>query len=390
MQKNLFVLFGILIFAIASCGDPGVADEKSVVINGTFYNAEDNYVILEELTISDRVPVDSVRVRPDGTFRFRIEPEQTGFYVLKIHENNFITLLAEKGETINITADARQIAATYDLEGSYGSELIRDINIKLRSNQALVDSLRDEFERSKYMDNFQEVREKLDSMYFEIVKDQKQFVTDFITQNTESLASLIALYQTFGQQPVLSEEEDFSYFEKLAEGLMKSYPDNPHSIDLYERVEDIRQYLAERARAAERMQVGNVAPDISLHSPQGETIELSSLRGKYVLVKFWASWCAPCRQKNPQFVDLYNRFRGRNFEIYAVSLDRDRQMWEAAIELDKLSWIQVSDLAYWHSPLVMLYNIESIPASYLIDPDGIILKKNPDIDELYEILRNVS
>jgi len=385
--KNL--LFFLMAFVMFACSNQKMADKDSFVVKGAFLNANEAYLILEELTIDDRVLIDSVKIKSDGSFFFKVKPEQAGFYILKMHDFNFITLLAEKGENIVVNADAREIAATYDVEGSHGSQLIKEINTKLRANYARVDSLRDEFERSKYMDNFLDIKAELDSIYFEIIKDQKNYVITFIEENSSSLASLIALYQTFGQEPLLSEREDFVYFEKLAEGLMSAYPDNPHSIDLNNRVGEIRQFMAEKAEAEKRMQPGNIAPEIKMTTPDGNSLALSSLRGKYVLVNFWASWCAPCRQKNPQLVNLYNRFKNKNFEIFGVSLDRDRQSWLAAIELDKLTWPHVSDLGYWQSPVVKLYNIESIPASYLIDKEGLILYKNPEIEELNVILREL-
>jgi peroxiredoxin len=127
-----------------------------------------------------------------------------------------------------------------------------------------------------------------------------------------------------------------------------------------------------------------MAPDFKLPTPDGDTIALSDYRGKYVLVDFWASWCGPCRQENPNIVRMYNRFKGKNFEILGVSLDKERAGWVKAIADDQLTWKQVSDLKFWDSIVTGLYAIQSIPATLLVDPDGKIIARNlrgPELEE---------
>lgn len=123
------------------------------------------------------------------------------------------------------------------------------------------------------------------------------------------------------------------------------------------------------------LEAGNIAPDINLPTPEGEMVKLSSLRGKYVLIDFWASWCGPCRMENPNVVRMYQKYKDKGFEIYAVSLDQSRERWVQAIQDDKLTWVHVSDLQYWNSMVVPLYGISGIPATVLLDKEGKILAK---------------
>lgn len=131
------------------------------------------------------------------------------------------------------------------------------------------------------------------------------------------------------------------------------------------------------------LSIGDKAPDISLPDPDGNTRKLSDLRGKIVLVDFWASWCRPCRVENPNLVKTYQKFNGANFknakgfEIYSVSLDRSKADWERAIKADKLTWENhVSDLKFWKSQAAALYNVNAIPATYLVDAEGVIIAKD--------------
>jgi len=131
------------------------------------------------------------------------------------------------------------------------------------------------------------------------------------------------------------------------------------------------------------IRVGDVAPEIYLPNLNGKSVSLYSLRGKYVLVDFWASWCGPCRYENPNLVKLYSKYKEKGLEIYGVSLDQDKESWENAVKKDGITWIQVSDLSQWNSVVVPLYQLEVIPASFLLNKDGKIIAsylRGPDLE----------
>lgn len=137
--------------------------------------------------------------------------------------------------------------------------------------------------------------------------------------------------------------------------------------------------------------IGSQAVDFTQNDPNGKPVTLSSFKGKYVLIDFWASWCGPCRQENPNVVEAFQKFKSKNFTVLGVSLDRARDPWLKAIQDDKLDWTQVSDLKFWNNEVAQAYRISSIPQNLLIDPNGTIIAKNlrgPELQQrLSQLLR---
>ncbi len=149
---------------------------------------------------------------------------------------------------------------------------------------------------------------------------------------------------------------------------------------------EIARRMTERIERFEATALGATAPDLSGPSPDGKMIALADLRGRYVLVDFWASWCPPCRIENRHYVELYRNYRDRGFEILAVSVDQNGAAWRSGIAEDKATWLHISDLAGWKTPLAARYNVSALPASYLLDPSGKIIAKDARGDRLTALL----
>lgn len=164
---------------------------------------------------------------------------------------------------------------------------------------------------------------------------------------------------------------DYGRLKSIREQLPSSLSNHPY-------VEEIDDNL----RSLEAIQPGKTAPDFTLSAPDGDTLSLGSLRGKYILIDFWASWCPDCRKASPKLVELYRRYGNKNFTIVGVSLDEDKERWSNAIEKDGLAWHQVIAENGWNSDVAKAYAIRWIPTSFLIDPQGVIVDKNIEVNLL--------
>lgn len=362
-------------------------------VNGNIKNAAGKQLVLKEMTTSNLRIVDSVELTENGKFELESKIDRIAFYMLEFNNerNNYITLIAKPGDRIQILADGTDLSKTYTIEGSEESMLVKELNESTLGSIDQVILLGKIYQDSLGSPNILKIREELDSAYESILSKQKDFTKNFIEKHPNNLASLMALYQQLSQNSmVMSPTEDFEYFEMVDSSLMKIYPEAESVQSLHSMIEDFRQRNLQKQELEKRVGLGALAPEIALPSPKGDTIRLSSMKGKYILLDFWASWCTPCRNENPNLVKNYWKYRGKGFDIFQVSIDRTKEAWTSGIATDRLhNWTHVSDLKYWDSPVVKLYGFEGIPHNLLIDRDGRIVAKDLRSEDLGYKLKEI-
>lgn len=374
-------IFSYLLAAIVIAG----CKSNTAQISGTFSNpVSGEYIYLDELKSNELVTVDSSKIGDDGTFNFKTKVESPSFYLLKINEANFLTILLEPGDNIKMTSDYDSLNFPQTVSGSKGTSLMVEYNKNLKKTINKFMGLNAIYQENLGKANLPVVMDSLDSMAQSYLKEINTYTKNYINDNLPSLVSLVALYQQVAPGVyVLNPEEDFKYFEKVDSSLSASYPDYQPVISLHEQVQELADEMRGTPVTAPASGGGAEAPEISLPTPQGDTVKLSSTRGSIVLLDFWASWCVPCRQENPNLVKAYSTYHNKGFQIFQVSLDKTKEAWMKGIQDDHLEkWIHVSDVQYWNSVVVPLYKIESIPANFLLDKEGRIIATNLRGDQL--------
>lgn len=371
----------MLLIIITGCGK-----HADFTIQGKLAGSAKDSLVLEEMTEKAMGYRCSIKTGSDGSFSYSDTAANPRLLFLRSDQNEYIMLMVLKGDHITLSAEKGRIEETLKMTGSVQSGLILELNKALRRATLTLDSLEQQYQNLKGRGNDPQLDYWLQGEYGKLMEQQRNFIRAFILQHVSEPASLIALSHKVGRQPVLNGSADFDLYEKVDAELFRKYPQSMLVLHLHRYVANMRNQLQAAESHENKLKNGTLAPDIALPDPSGQTKKLSALRGKIVLLDFWAGWCAPCRRENPNLVKVYQKYHDKGFEIYQVSLDKSKPSWQEAIKQDRLNWIQVSDLKFWGSPVVQLYGIESIPSNFLLDRNGKIIAQNLRGAELDEKL----
>lgn len=382
--KFYFSVILLAIWLIQGC--KSFSGEK-VSVHGTFSNVPETWLYIYQLLPASKPLVDSVRTDAKGSFSISFPVKTAGYYSIMRNAENEITLVVSPGEKITISGNGNSLRSSYTIEGSKDSKLYAEYNNFTTTNLNKVDSLSRIFAESQASPDFIKIKKQLDSAYLEIFNDQKDKVVSFVNYHPNSLASLLAISNNFGPNPLLSEQSYPQIFLKLDSALFAAYPENSLVNTFHLRMLDFKAEMADATEHDKMLKPGMPAPEISLFNASGKEIKLSSLRGKLTLVYFWSSWNALSRQINMNLTRIYSEYHNRGFEIYAVSLDSDADLWKKSYMLDKAYWIQVNDPKALESDYSKTYAVKAFPKMILIGKDGNIIAHDPLFENLETLIK---
>lgn len=342
------------------------APKDNFTISGTIADAEGMVLYLETGSENGVISVDKTTIEAGGQFKMEGNIPGMGIYQLRLGEvqENALPITLAPNDRVTIQSSLTSYLMDPRISGvewgnAYG-EYMKMLNDFSQKQQELA-MLRGSISQDELMARYAKMKQPIDD-----------FSRDFILKNPGSsfniiLSSSLMPMNGFNDYP----EENVLALTKMSEAYNKSYPDSPITEKLAEQVVQIASGYEEY----QLMKSGKkVAPEIALPTPEGKEIRLSSLKGKVVLIDFWASWCAPCRQENPNVVRLYKKYKDKGFTVFSVSLDTEAENWKAAIAADGLIWPNhVSDLKGWQTPVQSMYKFNGIPYTVLVDRQGNII-----------------
>jgi len=355
LKINKVLLLLLVCTAFFAC-----KDKDKFEISGKFENAApQSKVYLFGIDRTNEVALDSTVLSDKGEYKFVSTTPDVDFFRVKIDHSEYM-LIAKNGDHIRLDANLTDETMAYKLSGAEEADKLEELNKTKNEFIAKNTALEAQFQENVAKEP-QSRQAIMNQMMPEMIKAKQgliDYILKFAMDNTTSLAGFYAINSL---NPSDYEQELLAYADKIKSNFNK----NQAVTDFLVRMAKLRS-----------VQVGQVAPDFTINTLDGKPFKLSSLRGKYVMIDFWASWCVPCREENPNVVKAYTKYKDKNFTIVGISLDKDSVAWKQAVVADGLTWTHVSELKDFEGPTVRAYQVDGIPANFILDPEGKIIAKS--------------
>ena len=334
--------------------------DDGFTIKGTIKNSPQHLIILWEMTPQQLVFIDSARTDASGKFQIQGNTKNMIFAQLQMGPESQIFLAVDNKSKLDVNIGLLGKFVDYSIDGNEldDSKKIRKIVDANRSFAEEFNALKLEAEKIPQTQEGMSQAAVINNRYQRLLQQRNDYMMNM----------------------AMSEKKGFIPYFMIAFGALESpgYDLFKHAVACAKAADPMSKYTQDiegKFMNEASLMIGGVAPDIKLNGPDGKPVSLSSLRGKVVLIDFWASWCGPCRRENPNVVKMYQKYKDQGFEIFGVSLDNDANRWKGAIQTDGLTWFHGSDLMGWKSKPAQMYQVHSIPATFLLDKQGKIIAK---------------
>jgi thiol-disulfide isomerase/thioredoxin len=356
---------------------------KKINLTGKITPAKGKTIYINSFVSNKMVPLDSAVIDKKGKFKldFSIsDPKE--FYSLSLSTKNYALLILDSSNTdqkLTFNGDSSIITKDYTVSGSKESMDILEFTTIVNKFQEQLNSLKTDY---SHPDSAEVAQVKQQQLYKEFTENRNAFVDNHLNS-----LSLLITTSYFNPQAELE------WFKKIEKALSKSVPNSNYHLAIKGQIQQIEaasKPQKQQMAPQQDINVGKQVTELNFKDPTGKVITLESLKGNYVLVDFWASWCKPCRMENPNVVNLYNKYKDKGFTVYSVSLDTDKNRWINAIKQDQLTWPNhVSDLKGWKTEATKIYQFRGIPYTMLVDPEGKIIATKLRGQQLEAQLRTI-
>ena len=369
--------------AMLACNNKEV--KGKFTLQGNIKNLEDQQVYLEQLFFTQQQPqVLDTGVIKNGKFEVVAIASEDGLYRIRFEKMNSGFIFINDKPTINFTADIKDVSLQGPDFNTPANNTLKNLLLNIEGQRSTLVSTSKKIDSLKSLPGSDSILMAESKTLSGLTDNFNKFIVKYIDTVSQPVVALFALGYTQSIDPAV--------LNTIVPKMVNRFPGHQGIVGI---VTQFNEMLVENNKPAPAKTsapiIGSMAPDFTMNDTEGKPFTLSQLKGKYVLVDFWASWCGPCRGENPNVVAAYNQFKNKNFTILGVSLDENKEKWLQAIKADKLKWKQVSDLKGWENATVSLYGYDGIPYNVLIDPQGKIiatsLRESALQEKLLEILK---